>query len=104
MMIFLLIYFSFREIIQIADTISKGSMLHYDLWNIVDFLRILTVTISISHFFTIDDYDTKEDENDSNDNSGGFTKEVFAYLSGDEGMILCSHISKSYTACDILTF
>ena len=84
MMIFLLIYYSFREIIQIADTISKGSMLHYDLWNIVDFLRILTVTISIYHFFTIDDYDTKEDKNETNDNSGGFTKEVFAYLSGDE--------------------
>ena len=85
-MIFLLIYFSFREIIQIADTISKGSMLHYDLWNIVDFLRILTVAFSIYLFFTItrDDYDTKEDGNNSNDNSGGFTKEVFAYLSGDE--------------------
>merc|ERR1719215_736121 len=79
MMIFLLIYFSFREIIQIADTISKGSMLHYDLWNIVDFLRILTVTFSIYLFFTItrDDYGT-------DDKSGDNTKEVLVYMSGDE--------------------
>ena len=78
-MIFLLIYFSFREIIQIADTISKGSMLHYDLWNIVDFLRILTVAFSIYLFCTItrDDYGT-------DDKSGDNTKEVLVYMSGDE--------------------
>ena len=78
-MIFLLIYFSFREIVQIADTISKGNMLHYDLWNIVDFLRILTVTFSIYLFYTItrDDYGT-------DDKSGDNTKEVLVYMSGDE--------------------
>jgi len=64
-MFILVIYFSFREIVQIAHTIGKGNMLHYDLWNIVDFLRIVTVSFSIYDFFTITNLEDIDDDSSS---------------------------------------
>ena len=64
-MFILVIYFSFREIVQIAHTIGKGNMLHYDLWNIVDFLRIVTVSFSIYDFFTITNLEDRDDDSSS---------------------------------------
>ena len=68
--IIIIIYYLIREIAQIVDTIGKGNMLHYDLWNIVDFLRIVTIACSIYAFWTIDDL------NDINGNKAESIREL----------------------------